>query len=236
MFAGWARYSSIHPELGFFVLFLILLIGFLFGFVGSIPIAGPIALLVFAFGNDGRFRYGLGVAMGGALAEAGYAFLAFWGMHRIIYTYPKLIPYADGAGGMVLLIVGLMFALKKTVTNDQAEMVSSRAKHGRKRGFILGFLITAFNPTLMATWSTAVTALFSSGIIDGSKAWQGVPFAIGAAIGIVCWFALLLALIYRQRTRFKRATVNAMGRIIGVALIGLGIWFGSRFCDFWWHS
>ena len=47
--------------------------GLCFGFVGSVPIAGPVSALVFRCGIDGRFKRGQGIAIGAAVAEAGYA-------------------------------------------------------------------------------------------------------------------------------------------------------------------
>jgi threonine/homoserine/homoserine lactone efflux protein len=46
-------------------------LGFAFGFVGSIPVAGPIAALVLSRGLEGRARSALSLAAGAALAEAG---------------------------------------------------------------------------------------------------------------------------------------------------------------------
>ncbi len=61
-----------------------ILAGLILGFVGSIPAAGPLALLIVraGLGHDGRSgRSGararaLGLAIGGAAAESGWAMLA----------------------------------------------------------------------------------------------------------------------------------------------------------------
>lgn len=46
------------------------LFGYIFGFLGSIPIAGPTSAMVFRLGIQGKYRSGLAIASGGAIAEA----------------------------------------------------------------------------------------------------------------------------------------------------------------------
>ena len=50
--------------------FLPLVFGFFFGFVGSIPVAGPTSAMVLKLGIQGNFIAGHAVAIGGAAAEA----------------------------------------------------------------------------------------------------------------------------------------------------------------------
>jgi threonine/homoserine/homoserine lactone efflux protein len=215
------------------------IIGFTFGFVGSITIAGPISLLVFAFGMAGRWRHALAISIGSSVAEAAYAFLAFWGLRHLLDAYPLVVPYTNGAGALVLAVLGLVFLLKRKWHSDKATMADpdgsadpTAPPRGRKRSFLLGFVITALNPTLIATWSTAVTALLSSGLLRNSNAGDAPAFALGACVGIVSWFALLLALVHRSRSRFRPESITYIVRLVGVALLGLAGWFAWRFLTF----
>src|SRR5438105_2443580 len=56
------------------------LAGWLLGFFGSTPIAGPTAALVVNRALQKRGGSGVRVAMGSAVAETFYAFLAVWGL------------------------------------------------------------------------------------------------------------------------------------------------------------
>ncbi len=69
-----------------------LLAGFLFGFIGSMPVAGPIAGLVLSRGLQGRFASGANIAVGAALAEAAYACLAFWGFSTLLADHGWIDP------------------------------------------------------------------------------------------------------------------------------------------------
>lgn len=49
---------------------LTMVLGMMFGFLGSIPIAGPTSAMILKFGIQGKYRAGQAVAVGGATAEA----------------------------------------------------------------------------------------------------------------------------------------------------------------------
>ena len=198
-----------------------LVVGFCFGFVGSIPVAGPIALLVFAYGMQGKNKNAVLVAVGGAIAEAAYAYMAFWGLARLLVGHPEIVANSRGAGALILLGLGVYFLLRRP-TKDRVEGPPSG--RGRKRSFVLGFTVTALNPTLIVTWTAAATTLFSSGLI-GSAPEHALPFALGAFGGIVAWFVTLVALLHRYRARISKTTLDKIVRVVGVLLIGLGLWF-----------
>ena len=75
-----------------------LVAGSVMGFLGSMPIAGPVAVLVLERGLIRRRREGLGVALGAAAAEAIYAFLAFWGLGAVLpIFYVVTLLFSGGA-------------------------------------------------------------------------------------------------------------------------------------------
>ena len=76
-------------------------VGFLFGFIGSIPVAGPISALVFSRGIQGRFRSGVFISLGGGVAEALYSFLAFWGFSSYLTRYPFIVPVSRAAAAAI---------------------------------------------------------------------------------------------------------------------------------------
>ena len=94
-------------------------------------------------------------------------------------------------------------------------------------GLLLGFTITALNPTLIATWSAASAMLLSRGLID-LRPQHALPFGLGALLGIVLWFATLLRLVGRFRERFSYAGLVAVIRVTGGGLLVLAMCFGWR--------
>ena len=196
-------------------------VGFAFGFLGSVPVAGPIALLVFAYGMQGRGRQSVLLATGGAIAEAAYAYMAFWGLSRVLERYPAIAANSRGLGAAVLIALGGYFLARKSKTDGDAQPPPERS--GQKRSFMLGFTITALNPTLIVTWTAAATTLFSTGLVSPSA--PALPFAIGVFGGIVAWFATLATLLHRYRSRLGPRALDRIVRVVGVLLVALGLWF-----------
>ena len=201
------------------------LLGFVFGFVGSMPVAGPIAVLVFGRGLEDRARNGLYLASGAAIAESVYAYLAFWGFSAVLARYTWIEPTSRVAAAVILLALGLHFITKGNATSTPQD--SSVKSVGNKRSFFLGFTTTTLNPTLIATWTAAVTTVYSLDIVRFESS-GALPFSLGAFTGIVSWFAILLYVLSRFRSRFSRATVDRLMRGMGVLLMLSGLGIASR--------
>jgi threonine/homoserine/homoserine lactone efflux protein len=195
----------------------ILLIGFLFGFVGSIPVAGPISALVLGRALDARYREGLAIAVGAALAESIYAALAFWGVGALLAAHPWLDPASRLVAGGVLLALGVAFLRYRPDPHSPQPVPTGR----KTRGFLLGFWITALNPTLIATWTAATATLASTGFAVLTP--NGVvPFAAAACLGILCWFTVMLATIRRLAGGIGARKFQRLLPILGTVLVFAG--------------
>jgi threonine/homoserine/homoserine lactone efflux protein len=202
------------------------LVGLLFGFVGSIPVAGPIAILVFGRGLQNRSRSGIYLALGSAVAESAYAYFAFWGFSALEEKYPWMQQGSFGVAALVLIALGLRFAT--TRSKPDAEVVAPPSNVGNKRSFLLGITITALNPTLIVTWTAAVATLRSLHWVSRDVT-HALPFSIGVWAGIIAWFSVLLTLLARFKGRFHTSTLDRVVRVMGVVLVGFGLWFAVRF-------
>lgn len=202
------------------------LLGFIFGFVGSMPVAGPVAVLVFGRGIEDRSRSGLYLASGAALAESVYAYLAFWGFSAFLTRYRWIEPTSMIAAAVILCGLGLRFLLKRPPSERALQPRDPRV--GNKRSFVLGFTVTALNPALIATWTAAVTTVFSLQVVDFEES-GALPFSIGACTGIVTWFATLLYLLRRFRSRLSPKLRDRLLRVMGVILLVLGLALAVRF-------
>jgi threonine/homoserine/homoserine lactone efflux protein len=201
------------------------LLGFLFGFVGSMPVAGPVAVIVFGRGIEDRARSALYIAIGSAVAESVYAYLAFWGFSAFLTKYKWIELVSTTAAAIILTGLGLRFMLRK----PSERPVDAGKRHvGKKRNFTLGFLLTALNPTLIATWTAAVTTVYSLQVVDFDES-GALPFSLGAATGIVSWFATLLYLLKRFRARVSPAVLDKVVRVMGCFLVVLGVGIAARF-------
>lgn len=203
------------------------LIGFILGFVTSIPIAGPISILVFGRGLQNRAHTAVYLAVGSAIAESIYAYLAFWGFAALLTKYPWINPVSCALAAVILTALGIRFAATKQQSSPEQPQ-PEQGSHGRKRSFFLGMTITALNPTLAATWPALVAMVHSLHVVKFETG-HALPFSIGVALGISTWFTVLLWLIGRFRGNFRPATLNRVIRVMGLVLTGLGLWFAVRF-------
>lgn len=199
---------------------LAILFGFLFGFVGSMPVAGPIAALVLARSLQGRYPSAVAIAAGAALAESLYAALTFWGLAALIARYPVIVPVSRGLAAGILCALGVVFLFAKV-----PEPSETPPEEGWRRSALLGFSITALNPTLVATWTAASATLAGTGWLVVTPL-LALPFALAACAGIVVWFVLLVRLVRHYQGRFRPETLRRVLQGTGGALLGVGAWFG----------
>jgi threonine/homoserine/homoserine lactone efflux protein len=200
-----------------------LLTGLVLGFVGSIPVAGPTAVIVAESALDDRPRRGLAIATGAAVAESLYALIAFWGLTAILTRYPMLRPISKLVAGAILCVVGLYLMRRRTRSAPQSERPKARHAHD----VLFGFTITLLNPTLAVTWTVA------SGVIHAAlparfTELDAFPFALGVCVGIVSWFLVLLQLVCKFRKSVSPAKLDRFVRAAGGVLVGSGVVMAGR--------
>lgn len=198
------------------------IVGVVLGYIGSMPVAGPIALLVLGRGLENRSRNGLALACGAAIAESLYAYLAFWGFGAVLASYPWVEKVSRFAAAIALIALGVHFYRRR---HQAAAPAPPRNNAGNKRNFVLGFVITLLNPTLIATWTFTVTTVYSLGLLT-FEAQKALPFSLGAFSGIVGWFATLLYLLKRFRTVVTQRGLQRALKLVGVVLIVVGFGIG----------
>lgn len=141
--------------------------GLLAGFIFSMPIAGPISILITTNALKGRLRYCSLVSLGASIADFIYVFVAVYGLTRLFSLYMPLIPYIFAIGSFFFFY--LAYKIIKTKIDIEhledkshlAEKIESRDKGA----FYTGFMINFLNPTLfigVLTSSFFVISIVSS--------------------------------------------------------------------------
>ncbi len=199
-----------------------LLAGGAMGFFGSVPVAGPVALVVVTRGLNSDFKSGLAISAGAGVAEGFIAGLVFAGLGFASSKLEWLEPCLDFAGVAVLILIGFWFALKG-VGGGAAKVTSNADDEGSPlRSYAIGAGMVLGNPGMLGTWGGAVAALEGAGVASASVA--GAPFfGVGVSLGVVGWFWLVLLAIRRWRASLDGRWVDQSVRAIGVALIALGV-------------
>jgi len=203
---------------------LAFLVGLFLGFIGSIPIAGPTSVIVLKNTLEKGNREGLDIAAGAGLAEAIYAFFAFWGLTTALVRFPGMVNAARIVGAALIVVVGVYLVLYRT-SSHRLRLAADADRQGRR--WLRGFASAILNPTLLVTWTTVVTALHAMSLLR-MRGIDAFPFAAGVGVGIMGWFFLLVKLVQRFRDRLHPESLDRLVKGMGWAMIALGAVVMSR--------
>jgi threonine/homoserine/homoserine lactone efflux protein len=198
-----------------------LLLGFAIAFVGSMPMSGPVAVLFMARALNAERRAAALIALGGSLVEAGYAL-------GIAFFLPQWVGRAQGVilgslalGAVVVSALGAVLVLRPSVLQHDRPT-------SRRHGFVRGALSSLLNPTLIATWTVAVSTLYANGWLSAHFS-SALGFAVGVCVGSLGWFGIVLAATKLLRRGVTPAFLTKVLRGMGVLLVLSGVFLGVRF-------
>jgi len=128
----------------------VLLIGFIAGFVFSMPIAGPISILITSNALKGNKRFCTRVALGATMVEFVFVLVAVYGMTVIFTAYSSIIPYLLIIGSIFLFFVGIkVFSSKMELENFSTPSSElNEITEENKGGLRTGIIINLTNPSL----------------------------------------------------------------------------------------
>jgi threonine/homoserine/homoserine lactone efflux protein len=124
--------------------------GLLAGFIFSMPIAGPISILITSNALKGRMRYCNIVSLGASIADFGYVFIAVFGLTRLYSLYKPVIPYIFAIGSIFFFYLGYKIIRTKIDIEhlEDKSLLAEKIKRSHKGAFYTGFMINFLNPTL----------------------------------------------------------------------------------------
>jgi threonine/homoserine/homoserine lactone efflux protein len=147
--------------------------GLIAGFIFSMPIAGPISILITSNALKGRLKYCNLLTIGASLADLVYVFVAVFGLTRFYSMYKPAIPYLAGAGSLFIIFIGYRILRTKIDLEhlDDKIHLSETIKKRDNGGFYTGLLVNFLNPTLFFGWLTTsfiiITIVSSLGFNTG---------------------------------------------------------------------
>ncbi len=192
-----------------------LLVAFLFGFITSIPPAGPISALLIRQSAEGEHQHALRIGFGAALVECAFASLAAGALWLVAEHAALLHQVGFIACALLFPIVGLRLLLWRP------RPLGSTG--GRKDGGVwLGASVAALNPAPLVGWGTFVALLHA-----GHLAVEGplIPlFGLAGGAGVLSWNVLLVGLLKRHLGRLPRQLMSTFVRGVGCVLLSLGAW------------
>ena len=135
-------------------LITISIIGIVAGFIFSMPIAGPVSILITSNALKGRLKYCNLLATGASFADFLYVVVAVYGVSHLFAYFKSAIPYILLVGSLVLLFVGFKIIKAKfdiEHLDEEADQANEKIKkpHG---ALYTGFMVNILNPTLFFGW------------------------------------------------------------------------------------
>ncbi len=200
-------------------------IGFGMGFLGSIPLAGPVALLVMTKGLSREFYRAGFIACGASLAEGIMAACAFAGVGIIYERFPDMERVFQWLGTAVLVGVGAWFWIRGLSRSSPAEPQPERQEGGMS-AFLIGFGLVIGNLGMIGTWGAAIAAIETTGILSPGSG-HAVAFGLGVCAGVFSWFLLLLKLICKYGDIIADSALNILVKVIGCVLCVAGLVAGG---------
>ncbi len=205
---------------------LLLALALISGFVGSMPVAGPVAVLVLRAAFRGRSEAALQIAAGCAVAEGTYGAFAFVGVAALAQRYAWFGTLAGFGGALVLVLVGSVLVFKRQPL-DAAPPQRPSLIPAAAGQWLLGFSATALNPTIVASWTAVVTSWHGMGLVHNAAGSDAVVVGVGIAAGVVLWFYVLTRLVARYRAYVTERTLQRVVQALGAAMVVGGIWMGA---------
>lgn len=142
-------------------LITVAIIGLTAGFIFSMPVAGPINIIITSNALKGRQRFCIRTAFGASIIEFFYVLLIVVGISTLYPYYQPIIPYLLLVGSIIIFIVGfkIIKSKLKLENKDEENIVEDELKN--KGGLKTGVLINLTNPTLFLGWLISTFIVFS---------------------------------------------------------------------------
>ncbi|MDW8248932.1 MAG: LysE family transporter, partial [Myxococcales bacterium] len=156
---------------------LALTLGLFLGYLGTIPAAGPLAVLVAAAAVEGRTRRLLALAAGGATAEGLWAAAAAGGLGWVITAHPVLERGMRAVGIVLAMSLGVVLLVLRVPVSSWKPSEERSAS-----AVLLGFLLVAGNPSFLGSWLLSCGALRAHPVTAWAATPAGAPWlGLGAA-------------------------------------------------------
>ena len=160
-----------------------------------------------------RRGFALGLGLGGAIADAIHAALAFLGIGRLVAAHPEWMrALAVGAAAIIIAYAAVSWRRRDL----RAE---ARGGETTARGVLTGLALTLPNPGALAAWAAVAASLWPAALTA-----EAIVFAVCVGIGSALWFTALgriVARVRRDHPALRHAPRVALVLLALLAVIGL---------------
>jgi threonine/homoserine/homoserine lactone efflux protein len=208
------------------------LVGFVFGFLISVPV-GPVNLTIVNEGTRRGFFYAALISLGAVTMEVIYCVIAFTGFasffeQGLIKAAMELVSF------VFLLFLGFKFLVARTVEapthlTKVTDRLEARIEErlDPHSAFMIGFVQVMANPGVLLFWIVLAANFISRGWV-GPGLGERLGCVAGVTLGVSIWFLGLSWAAALGRARLSDRALLIMERSSGVALLIVAAWHGIR--------
>jgi len=195
---------------------------FFISFFICIPI-GPLNLEVLHTAIKKHYPQAVSIAIGGAVADAIWATLAFFGISPFSHS-----PNMEAAFFVftALITAGLGIAALKDsrfIEKKEEELVS---KIKRKRWALLkGLTLVMVNPLPIVTWMICLQFLRKNGIFIPLRLNFEIFFFLTVTAGVASYFLLIIFITNRMQKIFNPERTRKISKFLGYLLLAFSVYF-----------
>jgi threonine/homoserine/homoserine lactone efflux protein len=142
------------------------IVGFIAGFLYSVPIAGPISIIIVSKAFQGKLRFCERLTLGAAIVEFLFVFIAVYGLTALYQYYQPFVPYLLLIGSGLVIILGIKMRRQKLDLKTLESQMIVTDKYENRGGLRTGLVLNITNPVLFINWIIAsfITLTFVSSI------------------------------------------------------------------------
>ena len=142
------------------------IVGFIAGVVFSMPIAGPVSIVIVSKAFEGKLRFCSRTAIGASIIESMYVFVVVYGITTLYVYYQPAIPYLLLIGGLFVIFVGIRISKRKIdfKSDKFGNVITDKIEN--RGGMRTGVVLNLTNPSLFFSWLVAsfITLSFVSSL------------------------------------------------------------------------
>jgi threonine/homoserine/homoserine lactone efflux protein len=201
--------------------------GLLCGFVACVGV-GPVNLTVVEQGMRRGFRGAFMAGFGAITAETFYATLALAGHAHLVPNKPTAHLIIRFVCAAVVAILGMRYLLIRPQEERLlriAHRVDERWHH--PRAWLLGFLVTITNLTLLLVWATLAAMLYTHDWVHPVFHSRAIC-ASGVFLGGLIWYTIVATFVSRAHRVISIQQMTVLQRICGVIFLGFAVYLVYR--------
>ena len=137
------------------IILTLFLVGAIAGIIYSMPIAGPISIIVVSNAFQGKVRFCLRTALGASIIESIVVFIVVYGIAALLDLYQPIIPYFLFTGAVFVIVIGLRILKQKIDLKSLESNNIITDKYKNRGGMRTGIVLNLTNPSLLINWFIA---------------------------------------------------------------------------------